>query len=94
MLYQHNYSDVSVKLNFCQRQTHSIEDKDKVQSVTDTENEFTECQTPRRKFQSVGISPFSLHAFVKTLKNNIPEAYKEQVDCLKFQSLILMIKMI
>ena len=49
MLYQHNYFAVSVKLNFCQRQTQSIDDKDKVQSVTDTENEFTECQTPRRK---------------------------------------------
>ena len=94
MLYQDNYFDVSVKLNFCQRQTHCIDDKDKVQSVTDTENEFTQCQTPKRKLQSIGISPVSLHAFAKTLKSNISEAYKEQVDCFKFQSLIQMIKMI
>ena len=74
MLYQDNYIDVSVKLNFCQRQTYCIDDKDKVQSVTDTENEFTQCQTPNRKLQSIGISPISLHALVKTLKSNVSEA--------------------
>ena len=58
------------------------------------DNEFTECQTPRKKLQSIGISPVSLHAFMKTLKSDISEAYKAQVDCLKIQSLILMIKMI
>ena len=63
--------------------THCIDDEDKVQSVTDTDNEFTECQTPRKKLQSIGISPVSLHAFMKTLKSNISEAYKVQVDCLK-----------
>ena len=83
MLYQDNYFAVSVKLNFCQRQTHCIDDQDKFQSVTDTDNEFTECQTPRKKLQSIGISPVSLHAFMKTLKSNISEAYKVQVDCLK-----------
>ena len=40
------------------------------------------------------ISPVSLHAFIKTLKCNISEAYKEQVDCLKIQSLILMTELI
>ena len=45
--------------------------------------EFTECQTPRKKLQSPGISPVSLHAFMKTLKSNISEVYKVQVDCLK-----------
>ena len=94
MLYQDNYFVVSVKLNFCQRQTHCIDDQDKFQSVTDTDNEFTECQTPRKKLQSTGISPVSLHAFMKTLKSDISEAYKVQVDCLKIQSLILMKKMI
>ena len=83
MLYQDNYFVVSVKLNFCQRQTNCIDDQDKVQSVTDTDNEFTECQTPKKKLQSIGISPVSLHAFMKTLKSNISEAYKVQVDCLK-----------
>ena len=83
MLYQGNYFVVSVKLNFCQRQTHCIDDQDKFQSVTDTDNEFTECQTPRKKLQSIGISPVSLHAFMKTLKSDISEAYKVQVDCLK-----------
>ena len=83
MLHQDKYFAVSVKLNFCQRQTHCIDDQDKFQSVKDTDNEFTECQTPRKKLQSVGISPVSLHAFMKTLKSNISEAQKVQVDCLK-----------
>ena len=93
-MYQDNYFVVSVKINFCQRQTKCIDDQDKFQSVKDTDNEFTECQTPRKKFQSIGISPVSLHAFMKTLKRNTSEAYKVQIDCLKIQSLILMIKMI
>ena len=83
MLYQDNYFVVSVKLNFCQRQTHCIDDQDKFQSVKDTDNEFTECQTPRKKLQSTGILPVSLHAYMKTLKSNISEAYKVQVDCFK-----------
>ena len=82
MLYQDNYFVVSVKVNFCQRQTH-CDDQDKFQSVTDTENEFTECQTRRKKLQSIGISPVSLHAFMKTLKSNISKTYKVQADCLK-----------
>ena len=83
MLYQDNYFVVSVKVSFSWRQTNCIDDQDKVQSVTDTDNEFTECQTPRKKLQSIGISPVSLHAFMKTLKSNISEVYKVQVDCLK-----------
>ena len=94
MLYQDNYFAVSVKLNLCQRQTHCIDDQDKVQSVTDTDNEFTECPTPRKKLQSIGISPISLHAFMKTLKSDISEACKVQGDYLKIHSPILMIKMI
>ena len=82
------------KANFFQRQAHCIDDQNKVQSVTDTKNEFTEYQIPRKKLQSTGISPASLHAFMKTLKSDILEAYKVQVDCLKIQILILMIKMI
>ena len=83
MLQQDNYFGVSVKLNFCWRQTHCINDQDKFQSVTDIDNKFTECQTPRKKLQSIGISPVSLHASMKTLRSNISEAYKVQVDCLK-----------
>ena len=83
MLYQDNYFVDSVKLNFCQRQTHCIDDHDIFQSVTDTDNEFTECQTQKKKLQSIAFSPVSLHAFMKTLKSNISEAYKVQVDCLK-----------
>ena len=49
-------------------QTHCIDDQDKVQSVRDTDNEITECQTPRKKLQSIGISLLSLHAFMKTLR--------------------------
>ena len=33
---------------------------------------------PRKKLQSIGISLVSLHAFTKTLKSNISEAYKVQ----------------
>ena len=83
MLCQDNYFVVSVKLNFCQRQNHYIDDQDKVQPVTDTDNGFTECQTPRKQLQSIGISPVSLHAFTKNLKGNISEAGKVRVDCLK-----------
>ena len=82
-MYQDNYFVVSVKINFCQRQTKCIDDQDKFQSVKDTGNEFTECQTPGKKLQSIGISPVSLHAFMKTLKGNISEVYKVQVNCLK-----------
>ena len=82
-MYQDNYFAVSEKINFCQRQTKCIDDQDKFQSVKDTDNEFTECQTPRKKLQSIGISPVSLHTFMKTLKSNISEAYKVQVDCSK-----------
>ena len=81
MLYQDNYLVVSVKLNFCQRQLHCIDDQDKF--ITDTDNGFTESQTPRKQLQSTGTSPASIHPFRKTLKSNISEAYKAQVDCLK-----------
>ena len=52
-------------------------------SVIDTGNEFTECQTPRKKLQLIGISPVSLNAFMEILKSDISEAYKVQVDYLK-----------
>ena len=68
---------------FSLRQSHCIDDQDIFQSITDTDNEFTECWTPRKKLQSIGVSHVSLHAFRKTLKSNISEAYKVQVDCLK-----------
>ena len=48
--------------------------------VKDTDSEFTKCQTPRKKFQSIGISPVNLHAFTKTLKSNILEVQKVQAD--------------
>ena len=37
----------------------------------------------KEKLQSIGISPVSLHASMKTLKSNISEVYKVQGDCLK-----------
>ena len=40
-------------------------------------------QTPRKKCKSIGVSPVSLHTFMETLKSDISEAYKVQVDCLK-----------
>ena len=73
-MYKDNYFVVSVKINFCYRKIKCIDDQDKFQSVKNTDNEFTECQTPKKKLQSIGISPVSLHAFMKTLKNNISEA--------------------
>ena len=74
-----------------------IDDVDKVQSVTDTDNEFTECQTPRKKLntslQSFGSHTVPQHSWITnakmkpgkvtiTLKNNISEAYKVEVDYL------------
>ena len=71
------------KATFLLGQTYCIDDQDKFQSVTDTDNKSTECQTPRKMLQSIGISPVSLHACMKTLKSTISEAYKVQADCLK-----------
>ena len=65
-----NISDVLGQISCCQCKY----------LVKDTDSEFTECQTPRKKFQSIGISPVSLHAFTKTLKSNILEVQKVQAD--------------
>ena len=62
---------------------HCTDDEDKVHSSTRTGNEFTECQTPRKKLQSVLISRVRLHAVMNTINRNISEAYKIQVDCLE-----------
>ena len=70
---------------FLLRQTQYIDDQDKAQSFTDTENEFTECQTLRKKFQTIGISPVSLHAFIEFTR-----IYRLHAITI----LILMIKMI
>ena len=83
MLYQDNYFFVSVKLNFCQRQIHCINGQDKVESVADTDSEFTESQTLRKNLQSISISRVTSRAYMETLKSKISEAYKTQVDCLK-----------
>ena len=71
-----NYFVVSVKVAFSYRQTQCIDDQDQFQSVTGTDNEFTERQTPMKKPKSISISPVSLHVFMKTLKRKISEAYK------------------
>ena len=55
-MYQENYFVVSAKINFCSRQNKCINDQDKFQFVKDTDNQFTEYQTPRKKLQSIGIS--------------------------------------
>ena len=65
-----NISDVPGQISCCQSKY----------LVKDTDNEFTECQTPRKKSQSIGMSPVSFHAFTKTLKNDTSEAKKVQVD--------------
>ena len=92
MLEQDNYFAVTIKLNVCYRQTHCIDGQEKVQYIKDTDNEFAQFQTTRKKLQSIGTSLASLHAFMKTLKSDILETYK--VDYLKIQSLTSMIKMI
>ena len=71
------------KAKFFLGQTRCINDQDIFQSVTDTNNEFTECQTPRKKLQSTGISPVSLHTFLKTFESNISVVYKVGVDSLR-----------
>ena len=68
MLEQDNYFAVTIKLNVCYRQTHCIDGQEKVQYIKDTDNEFAQFQTPRKKLQSIGTSLASLHAFMKTLK--------------------------
>ena len=65
-------------------ETNCIDDKNKVQSVTDTDNEFIECQTLKKILQSFSISPVILYAFMNTIKSNVSEAYKVQVDCLEY----------
>ena len=80
MLCHDNYFPISVKLDLCQRQFHCIDDQDKVQYVTDSDNKLTECQTLMKKNQSIGISPVSLQAFMETLKSDISEAQKVQLD--------------
>ena len=65
VMYQDNYFVVSVKIDFCWRQTKCIDNKDKFQSVKDTNNEFTECKTPREKLQSIGIPPVSSDVLMK-----------------------------
>ena len=80
-------------------ETHCIDEEGKVQFVTDTDDELTECQTQRKKLQSISISPVSLHPvpqysritnakmkldkFLNMLKKDISETYKAQVDCLE-----------
>ena len=61
VMHQNNYFIVSVKINFCYRQTKCIDDQDKFQSVKDTYNEFTEGQTPRKKLQSIGSNHLSAY---------------------------------
>ena len=92
MVYQENYFVVETE-------TQCIDDEGKIQPVTDTDDEFTESQTPRKNLQSFCISPVSLHAVsyhsqinnakmkldkvMITIKSDNLEAYKAQVDCLK-----------
>ena len=80
-------------------QFDGTDDEDKGQSATDTDDKFTECQTPRKKLELNAISPLSLHALItnakmKLIKSNILEPYKVQVDCWKDSESVLMIKMI
>ena len=42
-------------------ETQFTDDEDKVQSVTDTDNKFTEWQTPRKKLQPIAIILHAVH---------------------------------
>ena len=87
MLHQVNYFVVGVKLNFSWRQINCIDNQDKVQSVTETDNEFTDCQTTRKELQSIGILLVNLHSFMETLRSDISEVSKVQLErCLAFFS--------
>ena len=72
MLHQGNYFVVSVKFNFCWSKINF--------NLIDTYNEFTECEIPRKKLQSISISPVSLNTFMKALKSNISEAFEVKFD--------------
>ena len=55
-----NISDVSGQLFCCQckgllQNLLQTDDQDKFQSLKDTDNEFTECQRPRKMLQSISI---------------------------------------
>ena len=82
-MYQDNSFNVCVQLNFYQRQTYCIDDQDKVQSVTDTNNEFTECQNTKEKAPINLHFPCQLTRIYENFKQCISEVYKVQVDCLK-----------
>ena len=78
--YQVNYFVLSVKLNFCQRQTGCIDDQEKFQPVIDT---YNECETPRKKLQSVLYFNCQLTRIYKNFKERYFRINKVQVDCLK-----------
>ena len=74
------------------RETRWTDGKDRVQSVTDTDIEFTECQTQRKKLLSIGSLFVSLHTVpqdkwtnvkiklnnvMNTIKIDISEVYKD-----------------
>ena len=90
-MYQDHYFAVSVKLNFCYRQTHYINDQDKVQSVKDTDNEFTDTKEK---------APINWHFTCQLTRiyENFKEKHFRSIQSarwlLKIQSLILVIRII
>ena len=83
MLYQDNYFGVSVKLNFVRDRLTVLMIKINFNLFQILKMNLLNAKHQRRSFQSIGIAPLSLHAFMKTLKCNISGACKVQVDCLK-----------
>ena len=69
---------VSVKINFCQRQTHCTDDQHKFKSVKDTDNAFTECQTLRKNLQSIGIYLSVCTHFYKNFKEQYFRSIKSK----------------
>ena len=64
-------------------ETHYIDDQDKVQSVTDTDNEFNECQTPRKKAPINSHFTCQCTRFYEHYKERYFRGIQSQVDCLE-----------
>ena len=89
MLYQDNYFAVSVRLNFCYRQTHSVYDQDKFQC-------YTHWQWTHWMSNTKEKAPVNWHftCQITHIYENFKEHAKYKLTVWGIQSLILMIKMI
>ena len=66
MLYKDNYFIVTLKLNFCEKQRLFIDEEGKFQSVTGTDKDFAECETPTKSSNQLA---FHLSVYTKYLRS-------------------------